>query len=41
MLWWEARARSGSTTYPFEEEIDHSNIPIILSFNIDQLETKF
>ena len=31
MMWWETKARSGPTTYPFEEEIDHSKIAKVLS----------
>ena len=41
MLWWESKARSGSTTYSFEEETDYSKIPIVLSGNLAQLNAKF
>ena len=41
MLWWKAKAISGSTTYPFEEEIDHSKIPQVLSGNLVKLNIKF
>ena len=41
MLWWKANAISGSTTYPFEEEIDHSKIPQVLSGKLDQLNINF
>ena len=41
MMWWEAKARSVSTTYPFEEETDHFKIPQLLSGKLSQLNINF
>ena len=41
IMWWEAKVRSGSTKYPFKEEIDHSKIPQLLSGKLAQLKTHF
>ena len=41
MMWWEAKARSGSTIFPFEEEIDHYKIPQGWSSNLDQVNVNF
>ena len=37
MLWWKAKTIPGSTTYPFEEERDHSKIPQVLLCKLAQL----
>ena len=40
MVWWKAKEIPGFTTYPFEEETDHSKIKV-LSGKLDQLKIKF
>ena len=41
MMWWESKARSGSTAYPYEEDTDHSKIPEFLSVKLDHLKIDF
>ena len=41
LMWWEAKARTVSTTYPFEEETDNSKIPQLLSGKLAQLNINF
>ena len=41
MIWWEAKARSGNPTYPFEEETNHFKIPQVLSGKLAQLKINF
>ena len=37
MMWWETKEESGSTTYPFELEIDYSRITQVLTVKLAQL----
>ena len=39
--WWEAKAIPGSTTYPLEEEKDHSKIIQLMSGKLSQLKINF
>ena len=41
MMWWEAKAISSSTTYPFEEWTDHSKISQVLFGKLDRLKINF
>ena len=41
MMSWEAKAISGSTTYPFVEETDHSKIPQVLLGKLAHLKINF
>ena len=37
MMWWEAKVRSYTTSYQFEEETDHSKTPQLLLVKLAQL----
>ena len=41
IMWWESKARSGSTTYPYEEETDHSRIIQLLLSKLARLKIDF
>ena len=41
MMSWDTKAISGYTTYPFEEETNHSKIPQVLLGKLSQLNISF